>query len=117
MKIIIRTCLAFSLCVAATAAADSVPSMSLPGDAGSGRVLSTTSSGQAPLNTVEASRIPRRDTRTPLVCSAADAAPRLADRVAEGSCRSHTQQHEVEGRGSAIPWQPSAIDIHAISGR
>ncbi|RZA27266.1 MAG: hypothetical protein EOP10_00715 [Proteobacteria bacterium] len=65
---------------------------------------------------VEATRIPRRDTRSKLVCSSADAAPKLMDRTADGSCRSHTKEHSNQAHDSQIPWK-SRTDINAITGR
>jgi hypothetical protein len=65
---------------------------------------------------IEATRLPRRDTKSPLVCSAADGAPQLADRVSEGSCRSHTKEHQAEAQKSQVPVLPP-VDVHAITGR
>lgn len=65
----------------------------------------------------EATRLPRRDTKTSLVCSAADAAPKLADRMAQGSCRSHTEDHQVDNRPEAKPWVQRPFDIQSFSGR
>lgn len=65
---------------------------------------------------MEATRLPRRDTKTSLVCTAADSAPKLADRIAEGSCRSHTKEHEADALRS-LPAVPGTTDMNAITGR
>ncbi len=63
-----------------------------------------------------ATRLPKRDTKSPLYCTAADAAPKLADRSSEGSCRSHTKAHEEPHQAVETPII-QALKSEAITGR
>lgn len=129
MTTVLRTvALSTFLFLGATAtAAFAMPAAEISGGAVQGI---GTASGIANTGTADGpTRLPRRDTKTPLVCSAADAAPKLADRVGEGSCRSHTEEHQAEHKpdqkpkttfpkvdGDVFPkTQPG--DINAITGR
>lgn len=65
--------------------------------------------------TIQATRLPKRDTKSALVCTSADAAPRLQNRFADGSCRSHTKEHQVQEVTAAADgtWTPK-VDVNAM---
>jgi hypothetical protein len=67
----------------------------------------------------QATRLPRRDTHTPLICSSADAAPKLSDRTADGSCRSHTKEHRNQDQHAQdiLPTYGIPAASNAITGR